>query len=144
MSKATKSESQRENKKASRSKTVERVLFAVVLIGLVATVSLYSTVYDRVMSHLNPKNEIYGVWVEQNVASYAVQEITLSEKGVSVDGNLVSTDFDYDGWYFSYMAGGVEYRYKMRNESNTEMMLESDEHYNPTFKLLENHKIGVR
>ncbi|WP_047049877.1 DUF2850 domain-containing protein [Vibrio mexicanus] len=125
-------------------KSVEKILISIVLIGGVVTIILYATVYDRMMSHFFPKKEIYGVWVEQNVASYAVQKIILSSEGVSVDGNLVATDFDYDGWYFSYMAGGVEYRYKMRNESNTEMMLESDEHYNPTFKLLENHKIGVR
>ncbi len=125
-------------------KSIEKILISIVLIGVVVTIILYATVYDRMMSHIFPKKEIYGVWVEQGVASYAVQKITLSSKGVAVDGNLVSTHFEYDGWYFSYSAGGEEYRYKMRNESNTEMMLESDEHYNPTFKLLENHKIGVR
>ncbi|ARP39049.1 DUF2850 domain-containing protein [Vibrio syngnathi] len=123
------------NKPKLRRKVIERSLMVLALVGSFAVASLFADVFYRVQDAITPNSEIYGTWVEQDVARYAADEFMLSENGVSVRGSIVSTHFDFDGKYFEYKTGNKAYHFRLTNSDKTEMMLVSDNHYNPVFRL---------
>ncbi|MDE1331015.1 DUF2850 domain-containing protein [Vibrio aestuarianus] len=128
-----------------RKRTViERVLIVLALVGTVAVFSLYSDIFSRISDYLTPKEQVYGIWVEQNVAPYVAKHIELSQQGVMSGGRVLATSFDFDGHYLEYQIGDEHYRYKILNESYSEMTLVSSEHYNPTFQLSGKHKKNLR
>lgn len=127
-----------------KRKVIERSLMIVALIGSIFVVVLLSNVYTQYVQSLTPKSMIYGTWVEQKVAHYATDEFVLSERGVTINGSVVATDFEFNGKVFEYTAGDTTYSYKMLNQENTEMILDSDAHYNPKFKLKGVHTKALR
>lgn len=118
-----------------KHKLVERSLMVLALVGTIAVVILYQGVFARMQAASTPKSMIYGTWVEQNVAHYAADEFVLNDRGVTVAGSVIATDFSFDGNYFKYRSAGKTYRFKMVNSDYTEMKLDSDAHYNPVFRL---------
>ncbi|NOH98025.1 DUF2850 domain-containing protein [Vibrio sp. 99-70-13A1] len=126
---------QAQAKSAFKRKLLERSLMLLALVGSIAVATLFVEVLTRMNQSDIPKNVIYGTWVEQKVAHYAKDEFVLSERGVSVSGSIVATDFKFDGNHFEYNAGDKTYRFRMINAENTEMILDSDGYYNPLFKL---------
>lgn len=128
-----------------KRKAIERMLLSIALVGTVIVIVMVSNVFGRVADlFLPPKSDVYGLWVEQNVAPYAAQKIELEAKGVVIEGRVVTTSFDFNGRYLEYRIGEQEYRYKMLNEENTEMTLISPAHYNPTFQLSGKHQKNLR
>ncbi|MBD1564996.1 DUF2850 domain-containing protein [Vibrio sp. S12_S33] len=127
-----------------RIMVIERVLIVLALMGTVVVFSLYGDIFFRISDYLTPKEQVYGIWVEQNVAPYAAKHIELGKQGVMSDGRVLATSFDFDGRYIEYQIGDEHYRYKMLNERYSEMKLVSSEHYNPTFQLSGKHKKNLR
>lgn len=54
---------------------------------------------------------IYGVWVERNVAPYVAEQFELRPEGVFVNGRQVSTRYEWDGTTLSYRRGEDRYIY---------------------------------
>ncbi|MEZ8920025.1 DUF2850 domain-containing protein [Vibrio cyclitrophicus] len=129
------SEAEQRNQSKLKRKIIERCLMVLALVGSFAVVSLFSDVLSRVQDAATPDHLLYGTWVEQDVAHYVTDEFVLNANGVSVRGSVVSTSFDFDGNYFEYKTGGRAYRFRITNSDNTEMVLDSDAHYNPVFRL---------
>ncbi|KAB0304406.1 DUF2850 domain-containing protein [Vibrio fortis] len=129
------SETDKQKNANFKRKFVERSLMLLALIGSIAVVILYQDVFSRMQAASTPKSMIYGTWVEQNVAHYATDEFVLNERGVTVAGSVIATDFSFDGNYFEYRSAGKTFRFKMVNSDNTEMRLDSDAYYNPVFRL---------
>ncbi|WP_210455505.1 DUF2850 domain-containing protein [Vibrio crassostreae] len=129
------SEADQRNQSKLKRKIIERCLMVLALVGSFTVVSLFGDVLSRVQDAATPDHLIYGTWIEQDVAHYATDEFVLNANGVSVRGSVISTNFDFDGHYFEYKAGEKTYRYRMTNSDNTEMVLDSDSHYNPIFRL---------
>ncbi|NOJ09534.1 DUF2850 domain-containing protein [Vibrio splendidus] len=138
------SEAEQRNQSKLKRKIIERCLMVLALVGSFAVVSLFDDVLSRVQDAATPDHLIYGTWVEQDVAHYATDEFRLNANGVSVRGSVVSTSFDFDGNYFEYKAGDKTYRFRMTNSDNTEMVLDSDNHYNPVFRLKGHIENSVR
>ncbi|WP_373433060.1 DUF2850 domain-containing protein [Vibrio anguillarum] len=118
-----------------RRKYIERGLMLVVMIGLFSVASLYGDLFTRLENYFSPKDEVYGVWVEQYVAPYSAKRIELGKAGVISSGRVLTTSFEFDGHFLEYQIGDTSYRYKMRDDNNTEMTQMSSSHYNPTFRL---------
>lgn len=129
------SEAEQHNQSKLKRKIIERCLMVLALVGSFAVVSLFSDVLSRVQDAATPDHLLYGTWVEQDVAHYVTDEFVLNANGVSVRGSVVSTSFDFDGNYFEYKTGDRAYRFRITNSDNTEMVLDSDAHYNPVFRL---------
>ncbi|MEZ9028009.1 DUF2850 domain-containing protein [Vibrio cyclitrophicus] len=129
------SEAEQRNQSKLKRKIIERCLMVLALVGSFAVVSLFSDVLSRVQDAATPDHLLYGTWVEQDVAHYVTDEFVLNANGVSVRGSVVSTSFDFDGNYFEYKTGDRAYRFRITNSDNTEMVLDSDAHYNPVFRL---------
>ncbi|MFL9782425.1 DUF2850 domain-containing protein [Vibrio cyclitrophicus] len=129
------SEAEQRNQSKLKRKIIERCLMVLALVGSFAVGSLFSDVLSRVQDAATPDHLLYGTWVEQDVAHYVTDEFVLNANGVSVRGSVVSTSFDFDGNYFEYKTGDRAYRFRITNSDNTEMVLDSDAHYNPVFRL---------
>lgn len=129
----------------NKKKWLERGLILAVLIGGAVVVSLYSEVFNRLASSFLPsKSDIYGVWVEQNVAPYAAQRITIQSDAIIIDGRMVTTLYTFDGRHLSFQVGDQTMQYRMMNDEHTEMRLVSSAHYNPTFYLSGKHQKNLR
>lgn len=138
------SEADKQEQAKSKRKLIERSLMLLALIGTVAVVILFGDVLSRMQKAATPKSMIYGTWVEQKVAHYATDVFVLNEHGVSIAGSIVATDFSFDGRYFEYSGADKSYRFKMINAENTEMILDSDGYYNPTFRRQDSQTNALR
>lgn len=63
-------------KTESKSKALskERLLLLLAILGTSYVLMLYSNIFGRLQEQWFPKSELYGIWVEQNVAPYAAQK----------------------------------------------------------------------
>ena len=107
----------------------------IAVVGTIIAGMLYS---DWISRYINPpveKSIIYGKWVEQEVAPYAREVFELSERGVTVNGSTVATDFDFDGDASSYKFGSSVRRFRFIGQQHTEMKLDANVHYLPIFRL---------
>ncbi len=124
------------NKPASGSnkKILECILLVFAVAGTILAAFLYSNVFEQVEELITPKETVYGVWVEQNVASYSTRVVEIGPDGIMMEGRVYTTKFEYDGQYLEFSVAGQKYKFKM-NEANTEMKQISEAPYNPVFHL---------
>ena len=127
-----------------KRKMLERFLMGIAVIGTVIVVLVFGDLIIRVVNPPMPKSLIYGKWVEQDVAPYAREVLILNENGVSVNGSLVTTHFDFDGKYFEYSTGGETRRFRFIGQQHIEMKLDSDAHYLPVFQLEGKQDLSLR
>ncbi|WP_329604796.1 MULTISPECIES: DUF2850 domain-containing protein [Vibrio] len=127
-----------------KKKIVEWSLLTFALVGTICVAVLYGFLYHKAQSALSPKKSIIGDWVEQNVAHYAAMTIEIRKNAIVIHGHTVTTDYDFDGVYLSYEVGGIEYKYKMADNSNTEMKLITPSYYNPVYRLSGKYKNNIR
>lgn len=123
------------SQKSKFRKGAERFLMLSAVIGTIIVCMLYS---ELIAQYINPsfsKSTIYGKWVEQDVAHYVREEFVVSERGVTVNGSTVATDFEFDGDSFSYKLGSTVRRFKFTGKQHAEMKLDADSHYLPVFRL---------
>jgi hypothetical protein len=133
-----------DNLSARKKKVVERTVLLLALCAAAALIALSVPLYQHYLSITYPKSNVYGTWVEQDVARYSAEIFTLGPAGVSIDGGVVDTKYSFDGTYVEYQVGDKERRYLMLNESFTKMKLISQPHYQPVFHLSENVKNNIR
>ncbi len=114
---------------------MDRTLLILAIAGTIWAAFLYGDVIGRVKELIAPKETVYGVWVEQNVASYSTRVVEIGPDGIMMEGRVYTTKFNYDGHYLEFSVAGQNYKYKMMNEENTEMKQISDAPYNPVFHL---------
>ncbi len=129
------SQTQPESEQKSRlRKGIERFLMLSGVIGTIIVCMLYS---ELIAQYINPsfsKSTIYGRWVEQDVAHYVRDEFIVSERGVTVNGSTVATNFEFDGKSFSFKMGSTVRRFKFTGKHYAEMQLDADLHYLPVFR----------
>lgn len=129
----------------SKKKGLERGLILIGVIGVAVVIALYGQVFNRIVDSFSPsKSEIYGIWIEQNVAPYAAQRIHVQADSIIIDGRLVTTQYDFNGRYLSFYVGDQKMQYRMMNDERTEMRLVSKAAYNPTFHLSGKHQTNLR
>lgn len=122
-----------------KKKSTERVILLLSIVAAVSAVMLVSVLYDFYVEKKYPKSSIYGTWTEQNVASYSAEEFVLTPAGVAIDGGIVDTRYSWNGTFLEYQVGDTTRRYKVLNEELTEIQLISEPHYQPVYRLSENH-----
>ncbi len=123
--------------KSQIRKGIERFLMLTAVIGTIIVCMLYSELISQYINPTISKSTVYGKWVEQDVAHYVREEFFVSERGVSINGSTVATDFEFDGSTFSYKQGSKVRRFKFTGKHHAEMKLEADLHYQPVFRLEE-------
>ncbi|MGP8307429.1 DUF2850 domain-containing protein [Vibrio sp. YIC-376] len=121
--------------KSKFRKGVERSLMLAAVLGTIIVCMLYSDLISRYINPTTPKSAIFGKWVEQDVAPYAREKFVLSERGVTVNGSTIATDFEFDGDSFSYKLGATVRRFEFLDHQYTEMKLDANAHYLPVFHL---------
>ncbi len=105
------------------------------VIAAICAVLMANSLYSIYLEKTYPKSELYGTWVEQNVASYAADEFVLSPSGVSIDGGVVDTKYRWNGVHLEYRLGDKERKFKALNEQFTELQLISEPSYQPIYRL---------
>ncbi len=121
--------------KSALRKGIERFLMLTAIIGTIIVCMLYSELISQFINPTISKSAIYGKWVEQDVAHYVREEFEVSERGVTINGSTVATDFEFDGSSFSYKQGSTVRRFKFTGKHHAEMKLDADLHYLPVFRL---------
>ncbi|WP_114766401.1 DUF2850 domain-containing protein [Vibrio rhodolitus] len=89
--------------------------------------------YQQYQQVTHPKSLIYGTWVEYDVAPYRADRLVISAAGITIDGGVVDTDFQFDGEFLTYQHGSQERRFKFQYENWNEMTLQTDNAYQPVF-----------
>ena len=125
-------------------KWVERLLMLSAFVGTIAVLLLYGDLITRHVNPPLPKSTIYGKWVEQDVAPYAREVFILSERGVTVRGSIVATDFEFDGDTLSYKIGAKVRQFNFLDQHHSEIKLDSNAHYLPVFHLEGHSSKGIR
>ncbi len=118
-------------------KRLELFLILVVILGSIVAAILYGNVIDRVKSTLSPKQEIYGIWVEQDVAYYSTRQLEIGPEGIVMEGRVYTTRYNFDGRYLTFKVAGEDYKFQMTNPENTEMKQVTGGHYKPIFRMSE-------
>ncbi|EGQ8121276.1 DUF2850 domain-containing protein [Vibrio cholerae] len=128
-------------KTESKSKALskERLLLLLAILGTSYVLMLYSNIFGRLQEQWFPKSELYGIWVEQNVAPYAAQKITISTQGIVLNGRLVTTHFNYDGARLEFTVNGQPYQFEIMLEKK-QMKQRSSANYQPVYQLSEKVK----
>jgi hypothetical protein len=126
------------------NKWLERALILLALVGTASVVGLYNDLYGRVQDHINPKAQVFGVWVEKDVAPYARASFELGDNKVVINNRVVATSFELSATELWFTVGVTEYRYQFLNRNKTEIRQLSPTHYNPTFVLSGKHKKDLR
>ena len=125
------------SKKSNSGKVFENTALMGAIVVTLILLSMSGKLHTLYIEKAYPKSEIYGAWVEQNVASYSAEMFMLNKSGVIIKGKIVSTKYDWDGASLKYQLGDKERRFKVKkNEPNfIEIQLISEPHYKPIFRL---------
>ncbi|MFB9214721.1 DUF2850 domain-containing protein [Vibrio sinaloensis] len=129
---------------SNKKRVIERTLQLLFLAALAVVIALTIPLYNYYLSVTFPKSNVYGTWVEQNVASYSAEEFVLGPSGVSINGGIVDTEYSFDGAFVEYRVGESVRRFQVLNENFTEMKLISQPHYQPVYRLSEKFKNNIR
>ncbi len=133
-----------DNLSSNKKKIIERSIQLLFIVAFAAVVALSIPLYNYYVSVTFPKSNVYGTWIEKDVAQYSAEEFTLGPNGVSINGGIVDTEYSFDGSYVEYRVGDSVRRFQVLNESFTEMKLISQSHYQPVFRLSEKFKNNIR
>ncbi|QEO45285.1 DUF2850 domain-containing protein [Vibrio tarriae] len=123
----------------SKALSKERLLLLIAILGSSYVFMLYSNLFGRLQEQWFPKSELYGIWIEQNVAPYAAQKITIGSQGIVLNGRLVTTHFNYDGARLEFTVNGQPYQFEIMLEKK-QMKQRSSANYQPVYQLSEKVK----
>ncbi|MGR5252455.1 DUF2850 domain-containing protein [Vibrio astriarenae] len=132
------------DEKAAKRKALERILIAFAIVTSLIAAGLYLDLYGRLQESKYPKETVYGTWVELEVADHVQDRFVLNDIGVTRQGRVVATDFVFTGRHLEFMEGDKKVRYRMLNMEDTEMILESDALYTPTYRNIERYNSELR
>lgn len=128
-----------ENDEKSKKWVERSILIGAIIVGI-AAVMLSTQLYQYYLAATYPKSNVYGTWVEQNVAGYAASEFVLGPSGVSINGGIVDTQYEWDGTHLEFRVGDEVRRFRTLNETFTEMRQVSEPHYQPVFRVRKSQK----
>ncbi|NUY56818.1 hypothetical protein BZG78_09630 [Salinivibrio sp. MA351] len=77
------------------------------------------------------QTDLYGEWVETEVAPYAADRFEVRKDGIYTNGSRVTTSYQFDGDKLSYSIGTQTYVYRVENKSTLERL--SPAHYTSFF-----------
>lgn len=123
----------------SKALSKERLLLLIAILGSSYVFMLYSNLFGRLQEQWFPKSELYGIWIEQNVAPYAAQKITIGSQGIVLNGRLVTTHFNYDGARLEFTVNSQPYQFEIMLEKK-QMKQRSSANYQPVYQLSEKVK----
>ncbi|RBM49502.1 hypothetical protein DLR65_09005 [Vibrio tarriae] len=123
----------------SKALSKERLLLLIAILGSSYVFMLYSNLFGRLQEQWFPKSELYGIWIEQDVAPYAAQKITIGSQGIVLNGRLVTTHFNYDGARLEFTVNGQPYQFEIMLEKK-QMKQRSSANYQPVYQLSEKVK----
>ncbi len=89
--------------------------------------------HSKYEQFIHPQSLVYGTWVESEVAPYVAERIVISQSGVSIDGGVVDTQFNFDGQTLSYQHGSLERQFTFAQNNWDEMTLVTAKLYQPVF-----------
>ena len=89
--------------------------------------------YSKYQQVIHPQSLVYGTWVESEVAPYVAERIVISSSGVSIDGGIVDTQFNFDGQTLSYQHGSLDRQFTFGQNNWDEMTLVTAKSYQPVF-----------
>lgn len=118
-------------------KRLELFLIVVVILGSIVAAILYSNVFEQVKNTFSHKQEVYGVWIEQDVAYYSAREFDIGPDGIAMEGRVYTTRYDFDGRYLTFKVAGQDYKFQMTDSDNREMKQVTDGHYKAIFRMSE-------
>jgi len=98
--------------------------------GLIFAASLAIGLVKADLFKSEPVAQIYGTWVEQEVAPYVADSFEIRPAGVFINGRQVSTHFEWDGSTLKYRLGDDIYLYTYLSES---LVRQQPAHYISTF-----------
>ncbi|MGF1760831.1 DUF2850 domain-containing protein [Photobacterium sagamiensis] len=98
--------------------------------GLIFAASLVIGLVKADLFKSEPVAQIYGTWVEQEVAPYVADRFEIRPAGVFIHGRQVSTHFEWDGSTLKYRLGDDIYLYTYLSES---LVRQKPAHYISTF-----------
>ncbi|MDN3681399.1 DUF2850 domain-containing protein [Vibrio tapetis subsp. quintayensis] len=107
------------------------VLLSVIVIGL-GYGGVKSFVDHQKVTKLY-RQQIFGTWVEQNVADYAADSFVVKKNGIFIDGRQVTTQFTFDGVRLEFDLGAEHHRFEVRNSAMTQLKRVSPAHYESVF-----------
>lgn len=125
-----------QKQKARQRKWLERILMGVVVAGFAVVIALYSQVFREIAEWISPTPTLYGTWIEEQEASFEKDRFTVSAAGISRAGRVLTSHYDVDGKSLSFTIGAQTYRFERLNEQWTRMVLVSQPHYRPIYRLL--------
>ena len=105
------------------------MLFTVAVLIFVASLAI-GLVKEDLFKSEPPVAQIYGTWVEQEVAPYVADSFEIRPSGVFIQGRQVSTHFEWDGSTLKYRLGDDIYLYTYLSES---LVRQQPAHYISTF-----------
>lgn len=97
--------------------------------------------YEVSISELNRQassDAMFGLWVEDDVASHSVDTLYITQQGIYWNENLTSTQFEFDGGFLIFKKGGEEQRYQYI-QAKGQLVLLNSRYYKATFH---KHTIG--
>lgn len=103
---------------------------AIAATGAVALGLLLAGLFDNAVAQENNLPNIYGVWVEQDVAPYAADRFEIRPEGVFVGGRQVNTQYQWDGSKLEYLKGETRYSYSF---VSGRLIRQSPAHYISSF-----------
>ncbi|AJR07608.1 hypothetical protein H744_2c0897 [Photobacterium gaetbulicola Gung47] len=103
---------------------------AIAATGAVALGLLLAGLFDNAVAQENNLPNIYGVWVEQDVAPYAADRFEIRPEGVFVGGRQVNTQYQWDGSKLEYLKGETRYSYSF---VSGRLIRQSPAHYTSSF-----------
>ncbi|MEJ2766614.1 DUF2850 domain-containing protein [Photobacterium sp. MCCC 1A19761] len=95
-------------------KTLQATLLLAVIstgLGFSALMAMGAIGRDVLGSFGGTEINIYGVWVERNVAPYVAEQFEVRPEGVFVGGRQVSSQYEWDGTTLTYRRGEQTYIY---------------------------------
>ena len=75
--------------------------------------------------------DLYGEWVETDVAPYAADRFEVRKDGIYTNGSRVTTTYQFDGDQLTYSIGTQSYLYRVENKKTFERL--SPAHYTSFF-----------
>lgn len=131
------SDSSKSDSRVKSRKRLEWFLTVVVILGGIVAAILYSNVFEQVKNTFSHKQEVYGVWIEQDVAHYSAREFHIGPDGIAMEGRVYTTRYDFDGRYLTFKVAGQDYKCQMTDSENREMKQVTDGHYKAIFRMSE-------
>ncbi len=120
--------------------TTTRAIIVIVVIVLFLVGGVSAILIGRSAEQKKMQKQIYGIWDEQDVPSYARDIFEVRKEGIYIQDRLVDSHYLFDGKTLTYEYHNKEYVYQVKNANVTELERTAPLHYKSVFFLRGKHK----